>query len=60
MRLLHFFRKKPAIQKSSRFSEFFWHASEEEKDRVFKEAARRANEEQRRIFEESRLKARAG
>lgn len=49
-------RKNKKEQKLSRFSDFFLHASESKKEEVFREAARRANEDQRKIFEQSRLK----
>ena len=43
---------------SSVFSRFFREASFEEKKRVFMEVAQKANEEQRKILEQSRLDAR--
>ncbi len=61
MRLLEFFRKTKKIEKkSSKFSDFFLYASEDKKQEVFKEAARRANEDQRKVFEISRLKIKTG
>lgn len=57
MKLLNLFKKTKETREASRFSDFFLHASEKDKERVFREAARRANEEQREVFERSRLKA---
>jgi len=48
MNLFNLFRKTEQKEKPGRFSEFFLHASEKEK--IFKEAARKANEEQREVF----------
>lgn len=56
MKLFNIFRKTKEAEKSGKFSDFFLHAPEKEKERVFREAARRANEEQREIFERARLK----
>ena len=56
MKLLNLFRKAEKTEKSGRFSDFFLHASENKKEEVLKETARRANEEQREVFERSRLK----
>ncbi|PIQ68422.1 MAG: hypothetical protein COV91_04110 [Candidatus Taylorbacteria bacterium CG11_big_fil_rev_8_21_14_0_20_46_11] len=38
------------------FSDFFLRASDEEKNMVFTEAARKANEDQQRTFREAKLK----
>lgn len=46
--------KKPKEYKG--FSDFFMRASADEKKVVLTEAARRANEDQSRIFEKARLK----
>lgn len=43
-------KKKEEIKKSGRFSDFFLHASEEEKNALFEEVARRANEDQRELL----------
>ncbi|OHA62925.1 MAG: hypothetical protein A2556_00630 [Candidatus Vogelbacteria bacterium RIFOXYD2_FULL_44_9] len=47
--------RKEAIEfaKKMSFSEFFLHASESEKESVFREAAQKANEDQLRVFERS-------
>lgn len=58
MKLLNLFRKQK--EKSGKFSEFFLHASEENKERILKEAAQKANEEQMIIFKKSQLKTKAG
>ena len=56
-------KNKKKIQTTKRevkynfFSDFFLHATEQKKEEVLKEAARRANEDQMRVFEEARLKA---
>ncbi len=56
MSLLNFFRETKYKEKSGRFSDFFLHTSDNEKKEVLKEAARRANEEQREVFMKARLK----
>jgi hypothetical protein len=56
MKFRNLFRKKGSKEGPGLFSEFFLYASEEEKEKVFREAARRANEEQRRVFMKSHLK----
>lgn len=48
-------RKSEHKKKSSRFSDFFLHASDDEKKRVFTEVAQQANEEQREVFKKSQL-----
>lgn len=60
MTLFDFFRKAEKIEKPGRFSDFFLHAPENKKEEILKEAARRANEEQREVFERSRWKAKTG
>lgn len=49
-------RSNDIAKKYSGFSDFFLNASEEEKKRVITEAARKANEDQLRVFNEARLK----
>lgn len=49
MKFLDFLKKRESAS-SGKFSNFFREASEEEKKRVFTEAARRANQEQRKVF----------
>ena len=56
MKLFNLFRKTEQINKPGRFSDFFLHASEKEKEEILREAARKANEEQREVFMRSRLK----
>jgi hypothetical protein len=41
--------------KNESFSEFFLNASEKEKEAVITKAAKQANEEQRKVFDESRV-----
>lgn len=48
--------KKENKPKSSKFSDFFRYASEEQKIKVFTEAARRANEDQREVYRKAQLK----
>ena len=49
-------RGKKSEKKTDGFADFFRNASPEEKKRVFTEAARRANEDQRELFKRSGLK----
>jgi len=59
MKIKHFFTiftKKGATGEAGRFSDFFLHAPVEKKIEVFKEAAQKANEEQREVLRQSRLK----
>lgn len=51
MRILKFFTNNKEKETPSGFADFFLHASEKEKKRVFTEAARRANEDQRIMVE---------
>ena len=52
--LLKIFQRKRGD--TSRLSKFLLHASEEEKRSVFTEAARKSNEDQRKIYKEANLK----
>ncbi len=54
MNLLTIFRKKRNDRET--ISDFLLHAPENQREEVFKEAARLANEEQRKVFEQSRTK----
>lgn len=56
MNLLTIFRKKTKGKGPETFSDFLLHAPENQREEMFKEAARRANEEQRKVFEQSRMK----
>lgn len=60
MKFLNLFRKTKQGEKSGRFSEFFLHAPEKKKQEVLREAAHKANEEQKEVFLKSRLKANTG
>ena len=51
MKMLSFLTKNKEKKANGSFADFFLHASEEEKERVFTEAARRANEDQRALVE---------
>ena len=44
---------------SESFSDFFLRASTQEKKQVFRRAAEKANEEQRKVFEESEIELRS-
>ncbi len=52
MKLFGIFRKKEKVKESGSFSDFFLHASKEKQMRVFKETARRANEDQRALLKQ--------
>ena len=56
LELLKISRKKVDTYKAEGFSDFFRNAPEEAKEKVLKEAAHRANEDQRRVFEQVQLK----
>lgn len=58
MKLLNLFRKTEQKEKPGKFSDFFLHAPEKKKEEVLREAARKANEEQREVFMRSHSKAR--
>lgn len=51
MKLLSIFSKNKQKKTTGSFADFFLHASEKEKKRVFEDAARRANEDQRLLVE---------
>lgn len=51
MKLMNFFTKKAENKKTGRFADFFLHASEEKKIKLFTKVAKQANEEQRKMFE---------
>lgn len=57
MSFLNFFRKTKYKEKSGKFSDFFLHTSDNKKKEILKEAAYKANEEQRDVYLKSRLKA---
>ena len=51
MKLFNFiFKKKVKVKPSSKFSRFFLEASSKEKKKIITAAARRANEDQRKVF----------
>lgn len=52
MRFFNIFKKHEEVKRPGSFSDFFLHASDEEKRKVIEEAARRANEDQRRLVEQ--------
>lgn len=60
MKLFSLFRKIEPKEKPGRFSEFFLHAPEKKKEEVLREAARKANEEQKEVFLKSHLKTKTG
>ncbi len=59
MKLLKFFTGTLEKEKPGKFSDFFLNASEEKKEKVLREAARKSNEEQLQVFTKSQLKVRA-
>lgn len=59
MKFTHFSRKSKQIDKLGHFSDFFLNASTKQKKRVVKEAARKANEDQREVFFKSQIKSNA-
>ena len=60
MKFLNLFKKTEQKEKSGRFSDFFLHAPEKKKEEVLREAARKANEEQREVFMKFHLKTKVG
>lgn len=54
MKFPFFNKKKKSISASDTLSQFLLHASEKEKQRVFLEAANRANKDQRELVERSK------
>jgi hypothetical protein len=52
MKLSNIFKKKPVTKENGRFAEFFRSASPKEQLKVFTEAAKQANEDQRKLVEE--------
>lgn len=58
MKFLNFFQKAESKEKPGGFSDFFLHTPDKKKEEVLREAARRANEEQREILTKSHSKAR--
>ncbi len=57
MSFLSFFRKTKYKEKSGKFSDFFLHTSDSEKKEILKEAAYKANEDQRAVYQKAQLKA---
>jgi len=57
MSFLNFLKKTKYKEKSGRFSDFFLHTPDNEKKEILREAACKANEEQRDVYLKSRLKA---
>lgn len=51
MKIMNFFAKSKEKNKNGGFANFFLHASEREKEKVFMEAARRANEDQQNLVD---------
>lgn len=51
MKILNFFTKSKGKVKNGSFADFFLHASEKEKEKVFMEAARKANEDQQNLVD---------
>ena len=53
MKLLNLFKKTKLNKKSGKFAEFFLYAPKNKKEEIFKTVARKANEEQRKLFVKS-------
>jgi hypothetical protein len=51
MKIFNFFTRNKEKKKTGNFADFFLHASDKEKKKVFIDAARRANEDQRSLVE---------
>lgn len=51
MKILNFFNRSKEKKKNGSFADFFLHASEQEKEKVFMEAAKRANEDQQNLVD---------
>lgn len=49
------FKKNKNIKESGKFADFFLHAPIEKKIEVFREAAQKANKDQRETFERSKV-----
>jgi hypothetical protein len=60
MKLINIFKRGDKTKTTGAFSDFLLHASKNKKQEVFIETARQANEDQKKIFEEARLKTKAG
>lgn len=54
MKLTNLFKRGKVQRPADTFSDFFRNASKEEQIKVFKEAARRANEDQRKLFNQAK------
>jgi hypothetical protein len=52
MKYLNIFKKQPKEEQNGSFANFFLYASEKEKMKVFKDAAKRSNEDQRKLVED--------
>ena len=51
MKIFNFFTKNKVKKREGSFADFFLHASDKEKKKVFLDAARQANEDQRSLVE---------
>jgi hypothetical protein len=60
MKLINIFKKSDKAKTTGSFSDFLLHASKNKKQEVFIETARKANEDQRKVFEKAQLKTKAG
>lgn len=56
LKKLFTFRKNTDLSEYSGFSDFFLRASEDTKKKVITEAARKANEDQLKVFKDAQLK----
>lgn len=60
MNLFSFFRNTLHKEKPGKFADFLLNASDDKKEKIFGEVARKANEEQRELFLRSNLKTKPG
>lgn len=51
-------KRQRGLVKEDRFADFFQHSLDQEKQRVFRRAAQRANQDQRAVFKKATLAAR--
>lgn len=60
MKLFNIFKKATHKEKPGKFADFLLNASDDKKEKIFGEVARKANEEQRELFMRSNLKTKPG
>ena len=60
MKLFNLLKNALHKEKPGKFADFLLHASDDKKEKIFGEVARKANEEQRELFMRSNLKTKPG